>query len=390
MAKNEKIINGTKYKVITAVTGHKINSAGNEVAIKKQFYGKTLKEARAKRDEYMKRLESNLDTKTQYFGIVADRWLYNFLAIDDSLAETTRALYINTWNNYLKPTPLYTLPLNQINAGTLQATINKIYKNGCPASALNSIRKTLKRFYKYLVQNGLAPFNFVDTLTVPKKKRKQGSDIVVWSDEELRKILDSFDKAQNGFRLRFLMVMGAYTGMRISELLGLKYSDIKETENGYIVEVQRQVKNLELFDTDGTKINRMAVTELKTSCSYRTIPLPLCVIDELKIHRAWHRKEQMRNGYRTDFIFTTNTGGFIDAKNTRVACNRYYKNIGVPAKGFHTYRHTFGTNLYKNGVPIVTASRLLGHEDISTTQKYYINTPEEDKRRAVEILARVI
>ena len=318
MAKNEKIINGTKYKVITAVTGHKINSA------------------------------------------------------------------------YLKPTPLYTLPLNQINAGTLQATINKIHKNGCPASALNSIRKTLKRFYKYLVQNGLAPFNFVDTLTVPKKKRKQGSDIVVWSDEELRKILDSFDKAQNGFRLRFLMVMGAYTGMRISELLGLKYSDIKETENGYIVEVQRQVKNLEIFDTDGTKINKMAVTELKTSCSYRTIPLPLCVIDELKIHRAWHRKEQMRNGYRTDFIFTTNTGGFIDAKNTRVACNRYYKNIGVPAKGFHTYRHTFGTNLYKNGVPIVTASRLLGHEDISTTQKYYINTPEEDKRRAVELLARVI
>ena len=43
MAKNEKIINGTKYKVITAVTGHKINSAGNEVAIKKTILWQNLK-----------------------------------------------------------------------------------------------------------------------------------------------------------------------------------------------------------------------------------------------------------------------------------------------------------------------------------------------------------
>lgn len=390
MAKNEKIINGKKYKVVSAVIGHKINEAGNEVPVKKVFYGSTMKEARTKRDEYIKQIESNLDTKNQYFGIVADRWLYNFLALDDSIAVRTKALYINSWNKYLKPTNLYSMPLNNITAGTLQTLFNSLYKNGVPSSALNNIRKTLKRFYKYLVQNGLAPFNFIDTISVPKGKKKQGKNIVVWNDEELSKIINGFNKAQNGFRLRFLVIMGIYTGMRISEVLGLKYSDIQKTEAGYIVKVQRQVTNIETFDTDGTKTTALGITELKTTCSYREIPLPAIVIDELNKHKAWHRVEQMKNGYRTEFIFTTNSGGFVDSKNTRTALNRYYKIIGVPAKGFHTYRHTFGTNLYKNGVPIVTASRLMGHDDISTTQKYYIDIHEEDKRRAIELLASVI
>ncbi len=173
-------------------------------------------------------------------------------------------------------------------------------------------------------------------------------------------------------------------------MLGLKYNDIQRTENGYIVKVQRQVKNIDSYDTDGKKTSRIMETELKTNASYRTIPLPAQVIKELNIHKKWHLEEQFKNGYRTDFIFTTDSGALVDSKNTRTACNRYYKKIGVPAKGFHTYRHTFGTNLYKNGVPIVTASRLLGHDDISTTQKYYIDTPEDDKRRAVELLASVI
>ncbi len=388
MAKNE--IKKYKYKTVSVTVGYTINEAGNEVPIRKKFRGRTYKEAQTKCDEYMKRLNNNMDTKTQYFGIVADRWLYNSFNNDENLALSTRGLYIRTWKKHLTSTPLYLMPLDKVTAGTLQETFNTLYKNGTTIKALETIRKTMKRFYKYLVQNGLTPFNFVDSITLPKKKSTQEKSIVVWSDEELTAILNGFEKAQNGFRLRFLMVMGAYTGMRISELLGLKYSDIQQTENGYIVKVQRQVRNIDYFEPDGTKTTKLMETELKTPSSYRTIPLPACVIDELNIHKAWHRREQMKNGYRTDFVFTTNTGKLVESRNTRTACNRYYKNIGVPAKGFHTYRHTFGTNLYKHGVPIVTASRLMGHDDIGTTQKYYIDIHEEDKRKAIELLASVI
>ena len=390
MAKNEKIINGIKYKVISETVGHKLNEAGNEVPIIKVFYGRTLKEARAKRDTYLERIQNNLDTKTQYFGVIADRWIYNFLALDDNLALSTRELYIRTWNYYLKPTALYSLPLNTITAGTIQNTINELHKAGASLNALQSIKKTLRRFYNYLVQNGLTPYNFTDAITLPKRKAAKEKNITVWTDDELNAIINGLDTAPKCFRLRFLIVIGIYTGLRISEAVGLKYDDIQETDAGYILKVQRQVKNITIYDTDGTKKSAIIETDLKTNASYRTIPLPATVINELSIHRKKHLKEQMQNGYRTDFIFTTDTGRFLDSKNIRTAFSRYYKTIGVPYKGYHTYRHTFGTNLYKNGVPIITASRLLGHDDISTTQKYYIATPEDDKRKAIELLASAI
>jgi integrase len=71
----------------------------------------------------------------------------------------------------------------------------------------------------------------------------------------------------------------------------------------------------------------------------------------------------------------------------RTALNRYYQRIGVEEKNIHAYRHTFGTNLCRQGVPIQTASKLLGHDDISTTAKYYVNVSDEEKARAIEKLA---
>ena len=101
-------------------------------------------------------------------------------------------------------------------------------------------------------------------------------------------------------------------------------------------------------------------------------------------------EEQLKNGYRTNNIFTTDVGEYYDSKNLDVALTRYYKRVGVEPKPMHTYRHTYGTNLCKYGVPIETASALMGHSDISTTAKYYINVSEEAKQKAVMTLRRVL
>ena len=122
---------------------------------------------------------------------------------------------------------------------------------------------------------------------------------------------------------------------------------------------------------------------------YRTIPCNEIVREELKRHRKWHLKEMKENGYESDFIFTTKTGGLCDQRNISRACNRYYDRIGVEQKGFHTYRHTFGTNLCRNGIPIQTASVLLGHEDISVTAKYYVNVGLDQRQAAVDSLVKL-
>lgn len=95
----------------------------------------------------------------------------------------------------------------------------------------------------------------------------------------------------------------------------------------------------------------------------------------------------LSNGYRTEYLFTTNTGNHYYRRSISNACSRYYKIIGVEYKGFHTYRHTFGTNLCRHGENIVVAATLLGHKDINVTAKYYINVDVNERQLAVEKLS---
>lgn len=381
--KTNCVINGKPYYRLQKVVGYKTNKAGNKVPVKKVFYGKNKKEAEEKYRAYLAKKNAGLENKKQYFGIMADSWIYTFLVNEPKLKDRTKDLYITAWNNHVVPSDIYHLPLDEVTAGTIQRFYNSL---ACSGNVIATINKVMSRFYKYLVTEGYATHNITAALTLKKDKEKTSEDIVIWNEEELNTILHSFDKAQNGFRLRFLIILGTFTGCRISELLGLKYSDI--TDKG--LRVSRQVVNTPTFERGKKTTHNLEIGELKSASSYRTIPLNDVVIEELKKHQLWQKKEMLKNGYRTEYIFTTDSGGFYDKRNINTACNRYYKKIGIEPKGFHTYRHTFGTMLCNRGVPIQTASVLLGHSDINITAKYYINVSLDEKTKAVNALADIM
>lgn len=375
--------NGKDYYRMTRTIGYKANKAGNKVPVRKEFYGKNKAEAERKFKAYMERKNKGLEGKTQYFGIMAENWIFEFLLNDHRLKDSTKELYFCTWKKYVAESDLYYLPLDEITAGTLQRFYNNI---DCPASSLAAINKTMSRFYKYLVTEGFATHNLTASLSVRKEQRQEPKEIRIWTDEELYHILHSFDRAQEGFRFRFLLVLAANTGCRISELLGLKYSDIVDGE----LRVQRQTARIPTFTRNGQMTYEVGTTTLKSNNSYRIIPLSAPVLRELDIHRAWQRKDMLKNGYRTDFIFTTSTGAIYDRHNVNHACARYYKRIGIECKGMHTYRHTFGTRLCQKGVSIQKAAVLLGHSDINITAKYYVNVSAEEKRAAISLLSDIM
>ena len=383
--KNTKVINGTEYIRINRVVGHKINAAGNEVAITKQFYGKTKKEAEAKFQAYMQDMGAGMEGKKQYFGIMADKWIYNFFVHDSNNKDSTKVRYINAWNNNIKPLPLYNLPLEKVTALVIQNAYNTLRENGCPVSTLKNLHKLMRKFYKYLELSGYAR-DISGSLVLPKEEKRVKDDIVVWTDEEIKTVLNNFDQAQSGFRFRFLLVLAYNTGCRISELLALTYEDFLEEG----LRINKQVAEIVTYSNDGTATRTLGIDTTKTATSCRIIPLNEHVKNELVFHQAWQRVDMMKNGYRTRYLFTTNSGAFYDKRNAGVACKRYYKRIGVPEYGFHVYRHTFGTNLCRNGVPIQTASALLGHDSITTTAKYYVSVSSEDKLQAVQSLSGVV
>lgn len=166
-------------------------------------------------------------------------------------------------------------------------------------------------------------------------------------------------------------------GARYSELLALTYDDIKDNTliiNKQLTEVPDSPK--------GKYIPHISTT--KTNSSNRIIPLSAAVVEEINKHKKLHKAEMMKNGYRTNNIFTTSNGNYLYKRNVSLSLIRLYRRIGVPYHKFHTYRHTFGTNLSRAGVPIEETARLMGHSNINVTAKYYINISEERKLEAVE------
>lgn len=186
--------------------------------------------------------------------------------------------------------------------------------------------------------------------------------------------------------MRLLIILALNTGARISELLALQYADIQDNKL-YITKQLANVANIEL---NNKKTREFEIVKPKTANSIRNIPLSDRVLDEIELHTAWHKKDMLQNGYRTDFIFTTQTGNFYDRQNVNRACKIYYKSIGVECKGFHTYRHTFCTNLCKNGVPIQTACKLMGHNNINVTAQFYTNIDVEQKIKAIDKITDII
>ena len=176
--------------------------------------------------------------------------------------------------------------------------------------------------------------------------------------------------------------MALNTGLRVSELLGLKYSDIEKD----VLHVRRQLKYVAQYE-DGKLTGRTFQLISPKYNSVRDVPLNKSAKVALPEHTYRHKEEMLRLGYRTDFIFTTNSGGFIDRRNLARSLERLYSRIGIEAKSIHTYRHTFASKLCEQGVPIQTASKLLGHSSINVTAKYYVNISHNEKLKAVEKLA---
>lgn len=386
--KKDYTINGQKYKRIRGTVGHKINAAGNIVPVTRDFYGKTIKEAETKRKAYIESMKGGFSGDKLYFGIVAEDWLNNVLP-QSNLAKRTIDLYKTTWRRYMPSTALYMLALDEITPRILQSTYNNLK---CPPSALASINKAMKRFYKYLEIEGLSR-NMTYSLELPKKERvdfEEEIDVITWTDEEIKAILNGFEEAQDGFRIRFLLVLAYYTGARLGELLGLKYDDFLNNDFLRINKQATEIVNPNYTNQGTEPLYIKKIMPPKSQESVRKIPLNKDIIQELAKHKSWHKSDMLKSNYRTDYVFTTNTGEFYDRSGIATMLKRYYKRIGVDYKRFHTYRHTFGTNLHKNGVPIEVAAKLMGHASIQTTIKYYIKIGDEQMKQAVETLAGAI
>lgn len=205
----------------------------------------------------------------------------------------------------------------------------------------------LRTLFKYLMREGRLVGDPTETIILPKTGRRLP---VFVPDYQMDEILDSED-LQGGFpevRDRLVLLMAYCTGMRRSELVGLKIRDIDFAGKSLVITGK------------GNK--------------QRLIPLANELIADMQVYLEFRKKQIIReHGY---FFITDKGAPVYDKFIYRLVVRCLGKVTTSSKRSPHVLRHTFATQLLNNGACIEAIRALLGHSDLSATQVYTHNSFE--------------
>lgn len=203
--------------------------------------------------------------------------------------------------------------------------------------------------------------NPADDVTAPKVTRKE---IETFTDNEISKILETAKKMRNLTQSEIhqwypAVYMDIVTGLRMSELFGLRRMDIT---NGVLF--IRQGLHL-------TAAGEIIFEETKSAAGRRKLALPPEYIPVIEKHMAKALEDNPETTTAESLVFTSTSGTPINPQNWQRFWRKLLRQAGIPHKNFHALRHTHATRLLANGVPLLEVSRRLGHSKPSHTLDLY-------------------
>ncbi|MEE0955162.1 MAG: tyrosine recombinase [Eubacterium sp.] len=231
--------------------------------------------------------------------------------------------------------------VSKITETNLNSYILYLEKNHkSPATVSRSVA-ALRSFFKYMVN--VHRLTEDPTLALkPPKIEKKATEIMSVEDVDL--LLRQPDiTTDKGIRDEAMLQLIYATGIRVSELVGLKVSDVN-LEMGYITS-----------DVRGRT---------------RTIPLNKGAKEYLEKYLDGVRG-RMQKGRENDSLFTNCQGNPMSRQGFWKVLKGYVAEAGITADITpHTLRHSFAFHMLQNGAELKDVQQLLGHADISTTQMY--------------------
>jgi integrase len=245
-------------------------------------------------------------------------------------------------------------------------------------SSIKKIYDALNACFKYAVSRRDLRYNPMNTVTMPSKTKFENKEIEIFTEEEVRKIVEVANaQYSNGvlkFRNGWGLVMMIFTGIRVGEALALKWKDYNEHDKTLTIK-----KNIVLVKNRtgiGAKYKLIEQDTLKSQNSDRSIPLSIKAIDALK---------ELKKTSDT-YIISTIDGNPVRPRNLQNTFDSILDLAGIEHKGLHITRHTFASLLFKMGADVKTVSELLGHSDTRITNNTYIHLVKEQKQNVVSLL----
>ena len=344
----------------------------------RQFRYKTIKGTKKQAErtltEEMRRRDTGIGVNPAKVTVSAyfDRWLRDYARSNVAPSTFHRYEQIAARLNE----HLGSLRLQDLRPAHIQDAYGRLTADGLAARAVLHHHRVLRQALSHVVQWQRLAVNPADAVTPPRAER---TEMRALSPDEVNRLLAGCENEQ----LRTVVFVAVSTGMRLGELLGLKWGDLDLSGgNAYLV------RSAQYLSETGVTFRPM-----KTARSQRSIAVSAETIRVLREHRGRQLEARLAAGsdYEDgDLVFADVDGKPLPPYRISDQFRRkVVKPLGLYPLRFHDLRHTAATLMFRAGIHPKVVSERLGHSSIAITLDTYshvIPSMQRDAADAVDAL----
>jgi len=272
----------------------------------------------------------------------------NYLSSERRLSQNTIISYSNDLDQFhcfLNEHFNITSQISEVSFHIVRGWIANLFENGVQSRSINRKISTLKSFFKYLEREELIDANPMLKVVGPKASKNLPLFV---KENEIKLLLEevTFDSGFIGKRDKLIIEIFYLTGMRLTELINIKLTDL-DFHNKSIKVIGKRNKE-------------------------RIIPLSDSILTSIQ---SFIYEFDLK-----EFLITNSKGNKVYSKLVYRVVRKYLSKItSINKKSPHILRHTFATHMLNNGADINAIKDLLGHSNLNATQVYTHNTVEKLK-----------
>lgn len=263
-----------------------------------------------------------------------------------NLSKSTTNSYYNDVAHYLEFLKKYRgiVDVNEITVDDIKSYLASLKKKHLKESSVSRKITSIKSFHKFLSTERILNKNVASFIQGPKRSKKLP---IVMSIEEVTQLLESINgNDPTSIRDRAMIELAYASGLRVSELVNLKLTDLHLTMQVVKIYGKGRKERIVPIGEEGISALNRYLTEA----------------------RMYFNKNKPQ--YR-EYLFLSKNGQAITRQAFNLILKQRAKEAGITKKiSAHTLRHSFATHLLEQGLDLRYIQELLGHADISTTEIY--------------------
>lgn len=298
------------------------------------------------------------------YNELLDSWLQSSQI---NVKESSYARYHHLIETHIKPhLGKYPLPkirteliesfiFQQLTSGRLDNT------GGLSPKTVNDMLTIIKSTVNYAKCRNLNMTCELSHLYIKRKDQEMRVLTKSEQDSLVKALLNQMDP------LKFGVLLALYTGIRIGELCALQWEDF--CFKRCVLHVRKTMQRIQDTSKASMSKTKIIITEPKSECSIRDIPLPIFICDYAK--QFWTAPKA--------FVLSGDEHRYIEPRTMQNHFKRYVRESGIKHANFHALRHTFATRCVELEFELKSLSEILGHTNVNITLNRYVHSSFELK-----------